>query len=88
MDFEKFNYYGNCYYCNNETYILSKPLAGIRVCEKCMAMLGEFFLESLEMSKEENKWDDMPTREIIPKVLGLLPYIGIGEHDFIKDNSL
>ncbi|MGQ3683922.1 MAG: hypothetical protein ACUBOA_02725 [Candidatus Loosdrechtia sp.] len=88
MDFSKFNYYGKCYWCNNEAYILSKPIAGIRVCEQCMSMIGELFLECVSMSKEEDKWDDMTTREIIPKLWELMRYIGIGEYYLIKENSV
>ncbi len=31
-----FTYYGNCYYCGQDTYITSTPVGGMRLCEECL----------------------------------------------------
>lgn len=39
------------------------------------------------MAKEGGGWGELPTKEIIPKMLGVISKIGEGEYLFIKENS-
>ena len=82
-----FTYYGKCYFCGQDTYITSTPIGGMRLCEECLKGIGELFLDFIEMAKEGGRWGELTTKEIIPKMLGVISKTGEGEYLFIKENS-
>ena len=85
MDAEIFNYYGQCYFCEEEKDISKIPVAGMRLCEGCLTEIGSLFLKFVEQSRSRNDWENLDTKEVIGYMLNIIHNSGIGIYYMLKE---
>ena len=83
-----FDYRGICGFCGEEEEDINKiPIAGMRLCEKCLISIGSLFLKFIEKSRTRNDWEGLTTKELIGYMLNIINNSGIGAYYMLQENE-